>query len=76
MLAAGQRAVCWVGGGGHFTHLFVEGSSYLMKTLTKWLFKIRGEKDLRTMKKGVNWIGNQCGNSYEMLQKCQNDRFG
>ncbi len=31
---------------------------------------MRGQKDLRSMKKGVNWIDNQGENSYKMLKNC------
>ncbi len=31
---------------------------------------MRGQKGLRSMKKGVNWIENQGENGYKMLQNC------
>ncbi len=37
---------------------------------------MRGQKDLRTMKKGVNKIKNQGENWYKMLQNCQMTDFG
>ncbi len=33
--------------------------------------KMRGQKDLMTMKKGVNKIENRGENGYKLLQKCQ-----
>ncbi len=31
---------------------------------------MRAQKDLKSMKKGVNWITNQAENLYKMLKKC------
>ncbi len=37
---------------------------------------MRGQKDLRLMKKRVNWIENQGENWYKMLKTCQIIQFG
>ncbi len=31
---------------------------------------MRGQKDLKSMKKGLNWIENQDENEYKMLKIC------
>ncbi len=36
---------------------------------------MRGQKDLRTMKKGVNYIKNQGAYLYKMFQNCQIVQF-
>ncbi len=37
---------------------------------------MRGQKDLKSMKMGVNWIENQGKHLYKMLKICQIIRFG
>ncbi len=34
------------------------------------VLKLRGQKDLRAIKKSVNWIENQGENLYKMLKNC------
>ncbi len=36
----------------------------------KGFVKMRGKKDLKSMKKGVNWIENKDENWYKMLKIC------
>ncbi len=36
---------------------------------------MRGQKDLRSMKKGVNWIENHAENGYNMLKNSLNNTF-
>ncbi len=37
---------------------------------------MKGQKDLKWMKKGVNWIENQGENWYKMLKICEIIHFG
>ncbi len=66
------------GGGGHFTNYLVWGVQHVMKKMTQRdlrFCEMRGQKDLITMKNGVNKIDNQGGNLYKLLQKCQMTDF-
>ncbi len=64
--------------GGHFTKFSVGGSSMRWKNGPNgiWGFvKVRGQKYLRTVKKGVNKIENQGEHWYKMFQNGQMTDF-
>ncbi len=58
------------GGGGYFTKFLVRDPAQdeRMDAIRSGIVKMRGQRDLRTMKKGINHIKNQGENLYKMLQ--------
>ncbi len=58
------------GGGKYFTKFSELGSAHdnRLYPIRSSFVKMRDKKDLRSMKKGVNWIKHQGENLYKMLK--------
>ncbi len=66
------KVYIWRGGGGTFPIFGKPGSAHNKRFDPRiyGFVKMRSQKDLRSMKMGVNWIENQGENLYKMLKKC------
>ncbi len=67
-----QSVVIWGGGAGGYFTTFLETEFSTWKNIAPnrnyGLAKMRGQKDLKSMKTGINWIENQEENWYKMLK--------